>query len=208
MMIVNRAWAALAISLAVLPGMFGQPQPDQPVKPVTVCEVLGDLPKYSGKNVAILGRLDCDIGLIDRTCFLAQDQCERPITTEGYVWPTKVMIADYWEEGMPKPPSRNPQIDEPALIEKMSLIRKATKLGLHKEPQFKTEDHTMSFSVTKDEWGIAYGRIFTAPKLKRDDCGDEVGCGGFHGAPVALIINPSSLRSFKDEAYPKSDAAK
>jgi hypothetical protein len=74
--------AALAF-IALLPGMFGQPKSDQPVKPVTVCEVLGDLPKYSGKNSAILGRLDCDIGLIDRTCFLTQDQCKRPITTEA-----------------------------------------------------------------------------------------------------------------------------
>jgi hypothetical protein len=203
--------AALAISISVLPCMFGQPNSDRPAKPVTVCEVLSDLPKYSGKDVAILGRLDCDIGLIDRTCFLAQDQCERPITTEGYDWPTKLLVGDYWEEGMPKPPSGNPQIDELTLIEKLSLLRKTTKLGLHKEPQFKTEGRTITFSHfadLKDEWGIAYGRIFSTPKLKKDNCDDAVGCGGFHGAPAGLIIGSDGLRSFKDEAYPKSDAAK
>jgi hypothetical protein len=58
MMIVSRTSAALVISLVVLPGMFGQPKSDQPVKPVTVCDVLGDLSKYSGQDVAILGRLE------------------------------------------------------------------------------------------------------------------------------------------------------
>ena len=202
-MIVTRAWAALVVAFSVVTGLFGQPEPDQPVKPVTVCEVLGDMPQYSGKDVAILGRLDCSISLIDRTCFLAQDQCERPITTEGHVWPSKILVADYWEEGMPKPPSGNPQIDEPSLIEKLLLLRKTTKLSLHKEPQFKPEGRTITFTRfadVKDEWGIAYGKVFSTPKLKKDNCGDEMGCGGFHGAPVGLIINPNSLRSFKDEA--------
>ena len=58
------------------------------------------------------------------------------------------------------------------------------------------------FADVKDEWGIAHGRIVSTPKLKKDNCGDELGCGGFDGAPVAFIINPNSLRSFKDEAYP------
>ena len=97
MMIVSRAWAALAVTIAVLPGIFGQPNSDRPVKPVTVCEVMGDLPNYDGKDLAILGRLDCESGLIDRTCFLAEDQCERPIATAGHVWATKILI----DEGIP-----------------------------------------------------------------------------------------------------------
>lgn len=121
-----------AITIAVLPGVFGQPEPDQPVKPVTVCEVLGDLPKYSGKDVAIVGRLDCDIGLIDRTCFLTQDQCDQSIMTEAFVWPTKVWIVEYWDETIPMPPLGNPQIDVPKLIEKLSILRKTTKLGSHR----------------------------------------------------------------------------
>jgi hypothetical protein len=88
--------ATLAISLSTLPGVFGQPNSDRPVKPVTVCEVLGDLPKYSGKDFAILGRLDSGTSsLIDRNYFLSEDKCERSITTEGYVWPTKNLLGDY-----------------------------------------------------------------------------------------------------------------
>jgi hypothetical protein len=42
---------------------------------------------------------------------------------------------------------------------------------------------------------MAYGLVFTAPKLLRDNCGDEMGCGGFDGAPIALITTPDSLRT-------------
>src|ERR1035438_7566607 len=112
--------AALAISLVGLPGLFGQPAPDQPVKPVTVCEVLGDLPKYSGKDFAILGRLDCGWRQLYHTCFLAEDECKRPITTEGYVWPTKILIVVYWEEGMPMPPNGDRQIDDLTTTQKLS----------------------------------------------------------------------------------------
>jgi hypothetical protein len=62
MMIFIRAGTAVAVIVVVLPGLFGQPGPDQAVKPVAVCEVLGDLPKFSGKDVVILARLDQRVG--------------------------------------------------------------------------------------------------------------------------------------------------
>jgi hypothetical protein len=198
MMAVTRAWPAVAVIAVVLPGMFGQPEPDQPVKPVTVCEVLGDLPKFSGKGLAILGRLDCQSSLIDRTCFLAQDHCERPITTEAFVWPTNIWIAEYWDEGIPKPPSANPLIDEPTLIDKLSLLRKTTKLRSHRKDVFKT----------LNGWGVAYGKVYSSPQLEsKPSCVDK-GCRGFRGAPVALIINRDSLRSFKNNAYPSKPQRK
>jgi hypothetical protein len=196
-------WAVVTVAVAFLPGdLFGQSKSDRRVKLVTVCELLRDLQKYTDKDLAILGRLDCGHSLTDNPCFLTEDRCERPITTEGYVWPNKVAITG-WEEGVAKPPSEVPQIDQPTLIEKLSLVRKNTKLGLHREPQFKTEGRTVRFSHfadTKDEWGIAYGRVFSA-KLQNEPCGDEIGCGGFGGAPVGLIIGTGIL-NFKDEDYP------
>ena len=199
--------AIAGLSLALLvPGMFRRPKSDQQLKPVTVCEVLGNLQKYSDQDLAILGRLDCGSSVIDRTCFLVEKQCERPIATETFVWPSKVLIVDYWHEGMPKPPTGNPQIDQPTLTEKLSLIRKSTKLGLHKVALFKTEGRTITFSHfddVKDEWGVAYGKVFNALKIGWDNSCVEAGCGdGFFGAPAALIINPDSLRRFKDEDYP------
>jgi hypothetical protein len=203
--------AFVVISLSVHPGMFGQSKSDRPVKPITVCEVLGDLPKYSGKDFAIMGRVDCGSSFIDRTFFLAEDQCERPVTTDGYSWPTKIMIVDYWDEGMPKPPSAKPHIDEPTLIDKLSLLRKTTKLGLHREALFKTEGPTFTFSHfadVKDEWGVAYGKVFNALKLGWDNSCAEAGCRGLDGAPAALIINRDSLRAFRDDAYPNQTPPK
>ncbi len=165
-------------------------------KPITVCESLADPKKFSGKPVAIVGRIECGASLIDHVCFLDEDRCEKPVITDGYTWPNKVLIIDYWEKGMPKPPSRRPAIDQSTLMQKLLLVRNTTSLGLHEEPQFKSNGQTITFSRladVKDEWGIAYGLFFTAPKLRQDGCGDEIGSGGFDEAPVALITMPDAL---------------
>jgi hypothetical protein len=175
----------------------------QKLTPVTVCEVLSNLNKFSGKPVVIVGRLDCSWSLIDHTCYLSEDQCKRPVTTEGYVWPNQIIFKDNWKEGMPKPPTGNPEITDAAVLRKISSLRKTTKLGFHKEPRFKQEKGALTFSEmadVKDEWGVAYGRVFTAPKLKKDNCDDnEVGCGGFEGAPAVLIMKREFVRTYQDE---------
>lgn len=175
-------------------------------KPVTVCESLADPKKFSYRPVAIVGRIECGASLIDVVCFLVEDRCEQPVRTDGYAWPNKVRIVNYWEEGMPKPPSTMPEIDQAMLLKKLSLVGKSTMLGLHKEPRFKTEGQNITFSHladVKDEWGIAYGLFFTAPKLKKDGCGDEIGCGGFDGVAVALITLPNALRPIDAKDAPK-----
>jgi hypothetical protein len=113
---------------------------------------------------------------------------------------------NYWEEGMPKPPATTPGIDRATLLKKLSLLGESTTLSLHKEPQFKMEGQSITFSHladVKDEWGIAYGLFFVAPKLRKDDCGDDLGCGGFDGAPAALITLPNALRPLKTDNGPK-----
>jgi hypothetical protein len=175
-------------------------------KPVTVCETLADPKKFSGKPVAIVGRIECGASLIDHVCFLAEDRCDQPVTTDGYPWPNKVLIVNYWEEGMPKPPSTMPEVDQATLLKKLSIVARNSTLGLHKEPRFKMEGQSITFSHladVKDEWGIAYGLFFTAPKLQKDGCGDEIGCGGFDGAPAALITLPNALRPIDTKDAPK-----
>jgi hypothetical protein len=165
-------------------------------KPVTVCDALADRNKFNGKPVAIVGRVDCRRSIIDQVCFLAEDRCEQPVTADGYAWPNKVLIVDYWEEGMPRPPSRS-VIDQDTLAKKLALVRKSTTLGSHKEPRFKAEDRTSTKSDVadvNDEWGMAYGVVFTTPNLRKDNCGDEIGCGGFDGAPIALITVRNALK--------------
>jgi hypothetical protein len=92
---MTRRWAVAARIAVLLSGLvFGQ----EAVKPVTVCEVLANAKAFSGKPVAIVGRLECHWSLIDHTCYLAEGRCERPVTTEGYVWPNKILLAGYRQE--------------------------------------------------------------------------------------------------------------
>ena len=175
------------------------------VKPVTVCEVLADLNRFSGKPVAIAGRLDCSWSLTDHTCHLAEDKCDRPVVTQGFVWPNKILLMEDWEEGMPKPPTESPEIESAAVFQKLFLISQTTSLRFHKEPLFRTKDSTIIFSRmadVMDMWGAAFGRLFTTPNLKKDGCGDEVGCGGFDGAPAALIINSGSIHTYDATEVP------
>ena len=175
------------------------------VKPVTVCDVLADLDRFSGRPIAIVGRLDCSWSLTDHTCHLAEHKCERPVATQGFVWPNKILLMEDWEEGMPKPPTENPEIESAALLQKLSLISQTTRLGFHKEPLFRGKDHTIIFTrmaELKDMWSAVFGRLFATPNLKKDGCGDELGCGGFDGAPAAIIIKPGSIRTYDDNEVP------
>ena len=65
---------------------------------------------------------------------------------------------------MPKPPPTVPELDRATLAKKLSAVRKSTTLGVHREPQFKADGRTITFSHfvdVKDEWGMAYGSVFT-----------------------------------------------
>ena len=104
---------------------------------------------------------------------------------------------------MPKPPAHTPEIDPDVLAQKMSALHRSTRPSVHKEPRFKTQGSTITFSHmadVNDEWGVAYGLLFAAPKLRSENCGDALGCGGFDGAPVVLIVTPDNLRSLNATA--------
>ena len=58
----------------------------QPIKPVTVCEVLEDLPRYSGKTIAVLGRLASN--LIDGA-WLTETGCSS-VEPSTPIWPHAV----------------------------------------------------------------------------------------------------------------------
>jgi len=174
----------------------------RPVEPVTVCEASANLKRFSGKLIAVVGRLDRDASLVDSTSYLAQDKCERPVTLEGKEWPNKILVWGEWEKGMPRPPRDNLEIDYAAVVQKILGISKNTQLGFHKEPAFKTEGRTIVLSQmrdVKDNWGAAYGRLVGVSKEKKFGCSDADGCEGFDGAVAVLIINPASLRTYDDD---------
>lgn len=170
-----------------------QSKPGGRIKPITVCDVLANLKEYNGKTVAVVGRLDEVNGLFDGRAFLAEDRCEHPLVTEGYVWPNRILIWRYWEEPLPKPPNDNPEVDRSTLLQKLSLVKKTTELHVHKVRLPKSYGVT-----TQNEWDIAYGIIYSADTLKKG-CTDKFGCGGFFGAPVVIVEGPNSVRNVKDE---------
>ena len=45
-------------------------------------------------------------------------------------------------------------------MEKLSILRKTTKLGLHGKAVFKT---------AKDGWGLAYGKVFSTPEARMEN---------------------------------------
>jgi hypothetical protein len=164
-------------------------KPLKKLKPMTVCEALASREQFTGKQVAIVGRIECESDREDHVCLLAEDLCEHPITTDGYAWPNRVLVVDYWENGLPRPSSVRPEIDQDALKRKLSLVRKRTTPGLPREP-------------VPGRWGVAYGVLFTAPRLQKENCGDALGCGGFDGVPIALITLPDTLQALTDNKDP------
>ena len=63
-------------------------QSPQPLKPVTVCEVLMDQQAYNGKNVAVIGRF----GETNEGKWLSEDIFDRKLETNGFVWPNDMWI--------------------------------------------------------------------------------------------------------------------
>jgi hypothetical protein len=173
------------------------------IKPLTVCELLGNLKQYTNTDVAVVGRMDQAGGLIDHYEYLVQHHCKHPIVTEGHVWPSKILIWSQSQDGMPKAPSDQPELDHKVFMEKFAALHRNTKLGSHKEPRFKKEGSTISFSHladVRDDWVVAYGRIVSFPKLLTEPCGDRPGCGGFTGgAPVMIIVELKNVHTISED---------
>src|SRR5215471_16079411 len=105
--------------------------------PVTVCEILQDLPMYEGKPVALVGRYS----FRQDGRWLGQEACELDPGTPATVWLTE----DAREA--PKPPA-DFELDGIMLARKLADIRKHTALGKFR---FGTPDY--------DRWAVVYGRV-------------------------------------------------
>ncbi len=198
MRIAIRVVVAIAIAVLSVPAL-GQAKPDHRVKVLTVCEVLGNVHRYSNAAVAVVGRMERSVSVIDHYEFLSQDHCEHPVITNGHTWENKMMIWASSEMGMPDPPSDKPDLDHSIVVAKLSTLRKTTKLGTHKEPAFKAEDHQIRYTGQADvsnERAVVYGRIVLVPDLNKN-CGVK-GCGGF-GEPVILMATPYNVHNLRDD---------
>jgi hypothetical protein len=178
----------------VLFEIFNSLEPSKKVNIVTVCELLANINEYNNTDVAVVGRMDQPGDkLIDHSEYVVQDHCEHPIVTKGYVWPSKALIFSQGRlESLAKAPRDQPELDHTVLGEKASAVQKTTKLGFHKEPRL-SQKGSVHFANVRDEWIVAYGRIFCAPNLAREAC-RNIGCRGFiGGAPLVIIVEPKNI---------------
>ena len=172
-------------------------------KVVTVCEVLGNPNQYRDSVVAVVGRLYRSVSLIDSYEMLTQDQCGKPIATKGFVWPNEILILSDSEDGMPKAPTDEPNMDHELVAKQLAVVRETTKLGVHKVPTFKQKDGSITYSSegeAPNQWVIVYGRVVGSPNLGKEACDDdEIGCEGFMGAPMAIIVEPKNIHVLNED---------
>ncbi len=196
-----RATICLITGLMTTGIMVGQ-RPNGQAKVLTVCEVLGNVPRYADSVVAVVGRLESSVSLTDYYDFLSQDRCEHPVITHGHLWSDKIQVWGGWEAGMPKPPSDRPKLEQSVIASKLLIVRKTTKVGSHQEPQFKADGRSIVYSHTTklpNQWAVVYGRIVKVPDLN-EDCGAE-GCGG-DNVPLVIIAEPYNIHGLRDDGTP------
>lgn len=100
---------------------------------------------------------------------------------------------------MPHPPSERPDLDHSNVAANLSTVRKTTKLGTHKEPAFKAEDHEIRDTGEADvpnQWAVVYGRVVFVPNLTEKRGGP--GCGGFD-VPVILMATPFNVHGVRGD---------
>ncbi len=175
-----------------------QPSPAPQIKVVTVCELLANLNQYANTSVAVVGRLEGRVSLIDDYEFLSQDRCPHPVVTHGHVWTTKLIVWAYAEEGMPKPPADTPALDPALIAVKLSAVRETTVFGSHTVASFREQGGTITYAGERsvpNEWAVIYGRVVKASDFNKD-CGIR-GCGGLD-VPIVLITTCANTHVLKN----------
>jgi hypothetical protein len=108
-----------------------------PIAPVSVCEILTDLPAHEGKEVAVLGRYS----FRKDGRWIGEQTCDPASGTPPILWLTEDSAA------APKPPG-NFELDATTLNRKFAAMLKQTTLGKFR---FGTSDY--------DRWAVVYGKV-------------------------------------------------
>jgi hypothetical protein len=171
----------------------------QQTKVVSVCEVMANPEQYGNSVVAVVGRLDATGIVWDRRNFVSEDQCEKPVSTNGYAWPGKILIWTQREKGLPDAPSKRPQFDRRALADKIASMSKSTDLGSRREFQVDKQGD-LKDTVVKNQWVVAYGHTFYSPNLTNTGACKGFGCDGFNGnAPIVIVVDPKNVRALNED---------
>ena len=112
---------------------------DPPLVPLSVCEVLHDLPSYEGKSVAVVGRYS----FRESGRWMGEQACDAGSPAPPVLW-----LMEDSKDG-PKPPDHY-ELDALMLRRKLADIQQHTSLGKFR---FGTPDY--------DRWAVVYGRVET-----------------------------------------------
>jgi len=180
----------------------------QQTKVVSVCEVMANPETYGNSVVAVVGRLDATGIVWDRRSFVSQDQCEKAVVTNGYSWPSKILIWTQREKGLPDAPSERPQLDRHALADKIASMSKSTDLGTRREFQMDKQGD-LKDTVVKNQWVVAYGHTFYSPNLTNTGACKGFGCDGFNGnAPIVIVVDPKNVHALNEDGSFTQDTGK
>ena len=156
---------------------------DPALKPVTVCEVLQDLPAFNGKAVAVVGRLS----FRQTGRWLGEQKCPHALVIGGHEWPNALWIT--YDPAAPTPPDVL-AVDAPMLAQKLRAVQLDTSLG---EIRFGSPDY--------DRWAVVYGRVETRKDLVSPaaDGAHKNGYGYGASSPARLVCHGEALVVFLND---------
>jgi len=128
--------------LAIALWAIAAPAADNALQPITVCEVLQDLPANDGKVIAVLGRFS--FRRDGRS--INQEACGPKPPAGETAPPHSIRLTDDTKSG-PKPPEVF-ALDAVTVSRKLKQVREHTSLRTFR---FGTSDY--------DRWAVVYGRI-------------------------------------------------
>jgi hypothetical protein len=131
------------------------------LKPLSVCEVLEHLPHYTGKMVAVVGRMSSS--LLDGA-WLSENGCSGAASSDPN-WPYTVFLGCF-EETKPTALPGKLNVDEQVLQEKLKRLRKTTTLGYHESLVMSPSGESKAVQQ-RDMWVIVYGRVKSPTKGRR-----------------------------------------
>ena len=151
------------MSLSVLAGAATF-SADAPIVPLSVCEVLHDLPAQEGKSIAVLGRYS----FREDGRWIGEQACD-PVVDAPQLW-----LVERLTDG-PKPPD-NFELDAAALNKKLAEMRRHTTLGKFR---FGTPDY--------DRWAVVFGEV---KKRQGEDAKKAAANLVYRGSGVVIFLTP------------------
>lgn len=133
---------------------------DQNLKPLTVCDVLDDLPHYVGKIVPVLGRLSSN--LFDGA-WLSEGHCSNKVEPIDPNWPYAIYLGCP-DEARPPRVHEKLEINKAALQAALSRLRKTTTLKHYDSTVVKEPSKKVERVRKRETWSIVLGRIVASPQ--------------------------------------------